>query len=277
MIICKTPQELKACLSDTKGEIGFVPTMGALHKGHLSLISASKKQNECTVCSIFVNPTQFNDSTDFQKYPNTIENDLEILKEHACDIVFLPSVEDMYSQKNILNFQFGPLENVMEGAFRPGHFNGVATVVSKFFHFVNPHKAYFGQKDLQQFAIINELTNALSFNINLKMCPILREDNGLAMSSRNTRLSAEERNKAQIINQTLVAVKNAILDNGLISSALENGVSQLSRETLFKLEYLKVVDQLSLQEIETINPKRKTAICIAGFFGKVRLIDNVVF
>ena len=275
MIVCKTREELSACLSDINGKIGFVPTMGALHEGHLSLIRKSKTDNDFTICSVFVNPTQFNDPKDFEKYPNTIDADITKLNSVGCDLLFLPQVNDMYKRKNVLQFNFGTLENVMEGAMRPGHFNGVGTIVAKLFHLIPAHKAYFGQKDLQQFAIINELVEALSFPIELEMCPIVREENGLAMSSRNERLSPEDRKNASILYKSLQTLREAIKDE--VEPHLSNMEAELRANSDFKLEYLSVVDQLSLQSIKKIDPTKKTAICIAAFFGEVRLIDNLVF
>lgn len=277
MIICKTRSELSACLSDKNAKIGFVPTMGALHEGHLSLIRSSKSKADITVCSIFVNPTQFNDHQDFEKYPSTIDADVTKLQTVDCDVLFLPSVEEMYGRKNLLSISFGVLEEVLEGAFRPGHFNGVATIVSKLFHHVKPDIAFFGQKDLQQFAVIHELVAALSFDVELVMCPIIREENGLAMSSRNERLRPIEREKAKIISETISLVKEVIINEKSVTKAVSEGQKRVLEEPLFELEYLSVVDQLSLQEIKEIVPNRKTAVCIAGKIGDVRLIDNIVF
>ena len=277
MIVCKTREELSTCLSERKGGVGFVPTMGALHDGHLSLIQISKSENSLTVCSIFINPTQFNDSTDFAKYPQTYEKDKRLLEENGCDILFFPHVEQMYGRKNLLKFDFGKLENVMEGAMRPGHFNGVATIVAKLFHFVSPDRAYFGQKDLQQFSIINEMVETLSFNIDLRMCPIIREKNGLAMSSRNARLTASHRDKAKILFATLCDVKELVQKGEDIKDALKMGIDKLGNEEECNVEYLKIVDQLSLQEISVLDTSKKSAICVAAFFGEIRLIDNLVF
>lgn len=190
--ISETQQYLKAQQRAGK-TIGFVPTMGALHAGHISLIERAKTENDLAVCSIFVNPTQFNNSDDLKKYPRTLERDCEMLRPVGCDVVFAPSAEEMYPSLPQLKMDFGTLETIMEGKFRPGHFNGVGIVVSKLFNIVKPDKAYFGLKDLQQVAVIRRMVQELSFDLEIIPCPTLRETDGLAMSSRNTRLSPEAR------------------------------------------------------------------------------------
>ncbi|PWK24406.1 pantoate--beta-alanine ligase [Arcicella aurantiaca] len=255
--------------------VGFVPTMGALHNGHLSLIEASKKQNELTVCSIFVNPTQFNNAQDLVVYPRTLEADCQMLDSAGCDAVFAPSVEEMYPQLPHLKFDFGDLERVMEGKFRPGHFNGVGIVVSKLFNIVQPDHAYFGQKDLQQCAVINRLVKDLSFSLTLNICPTQRETDGLAMSSRNRNLSPEQRNLAPAIYKSLQQASD-LLRNKKSGEEAKTLVSEyLSKVEGIDLEYFEISDFETLQPINELL-EGQTALCIAAFMGKTRLIDNVI-
>jgi pantoate--beta-alanine ligase len=257
--------------------IGFVPTMGALHTGHISLIESSRKENDLTVCSIFVNPTQFNNPEDLKKYPRTLEKDCEMLKAAQCDVVFAPSAEEMYPALPKLKFDFGTLETVMEGKFRPGHFNGVGIVVSKLFHIIKPDKAYFGLKDLQQVAVIRQMVSDLSFDMEIVPCPTLREADGLAMSSRNTRLSAEARALAPHIHTLLVLAKEK-LQSGSSSAETQAFANEYFKNyPEFELEYLEIADFDTLEPIAQANVPGKTAICIAAFLGGVRLIDNIVF
>ncbi len=254
--------------------IGFVPTMGALHQGHLSLIETAKNQNDVVVCSIFVNPTQFNNPHDLAVYPRTLEADCKMLEEVACDIVFAPSASEMYPSLPTLKFDFGTLENVMEGKFRPGHFNGVGIVVSKLFNIVQPNKAYFGQKDLQQCAVINCLVKDLSFSLDLVICPTQRETDGLAMSSRNRNLSEDQRVIAPEIYKSLSAAAE------LLKTKSSTEVKQ------FVTDYFEVIEDIELEyfeisDFETLLPieellEGKTALCIAAFLGKTRLIDNII-
>ena len=255
--------------------VGFVPTMGALHSGHLSLIEASKKHNDISVCSIFVNPTQFNNAHDLSVYPRTLEADCQMLESIGCDAVFAPTAEEMYPQLPQIKFDFGDLERVMEGQFRPGHFNGVGIVVSKLFNIVQPDNAYFGQKDLQQCAIVNRLVKDLSFSLILNICPTQRETDGLAMSSRNRNLSPEQRNDAPHIYKALQKAADLLRKNKS-SEAVKAFVKQYF-EALpnFELEYFEISDFETLQPIDELQ-KGKTALCIAAFMGKTRLIDNVI-
>lgn len=255
--------------------IGLVPTMGALHSGHLALIRKAIEENDIVVCSIYVNPTQFNNSADLQSYPRELIEDLELLQKEGCHTVFTPSDEVMYPQETVLKVNFGLLENVMEGKFRPGHFNGVATVVSKLFHIVNPDYAYFGQKDLQQYAVIKQLVQDLSFPVQLRCVDIVREEDGLAKSSRNLRLSEEERKKSIILHQSLLKVADMLLSG----SDIENCVK--TAERMFELpgvqlEYFEIVDIDTLQPVSNISGKNSVAICVAAFIGEIRLIDNKV-
>jgi pantoate--beta-alanine ligase len=254
--------------------IGFVPTMGALHEGHLSLIETAKNQNDITVCSIFVNPTQFNNPDDLAVYPRTLEADCQMLEKVNCDIVFAPSAAEMYPNLPILKFNFGALETVMEGKFRPGHFSGVGIVVTKLFNIIQPNKAYFGQKDLQQCAVINCLVKDLSFSLELVICPTQREKDGLAMSSRNRNLSGEQRALAPYIYKALQKASE------LLKSQSSSEVRKYIEEYFFRvnsieLEYFEISDFETLLPIEELS-EGKTALCIAAFLGKTRLIDNVI-
>ncbi len=255
--------------------VGFVPTMGALHTGHLSLIEASKKQDDLTVCSIFVNPTQFNNDHDLLIYPRTLEADCQMLESVDCDVVFAPSAEEMYPQLPQIKFDFSDLERVMEGQFRPGHFNGVGIVVSKLFNIIEPDNAYFGQKDLQQCAVVNRLVKDLSFSLTLNICPTQRETDGLAMSSRNRNLSPEQRADAPHIYKALQKAVDLLKENKT-SPAVKTFVEQYFKAlSNFELEYFEISDFETLQPINELQ-LRKTALCIAAFMGKTRLIDNVI-
>ena len=257
--------------------IGFVPTMGALHNGHISLIKRAKQENEVCVCSIFVNPTQFNNLEDLEKYPRPLEEDLKKLKEAGCDVVFVPSAKEIYPTPTLLKFDFGDLERTLEGEFRPNHFNGVGIVVSKLFNIIQPNYAYFGQKDLQQCAIINRLVKDLSFSIDLIFCETVRETDGLAMSSRNTRLRPTYRNMAPFLYKTLVNGKEAVLAGKTPSEVITTIEAYYEEEPDFKLEYYAIVDFETLIPIHKYSNERKTAIVVASYLDGVRLIDNIVF
>jgi pantoate--beta-alanine ligase len=254
--------------------IGFVPTMGALHEGHLVLIRRAVAENDFVVVSIFVNPIQFNNPDDLAKYPRTLETDLKMLESTGCHLVFAPSAEEMYPEPDRSEFDFGKLDKVMEGKFRPGHFNGVAIVVKKLFEIVSPHKAYFGEKDFQQLAIIKNMVSQLNLPVHIVPCPIVREPDGLAMSSRNTRLSPKERSEALIIFKAL----SGISEN--YSWFIPDGVKQLVRgeiqeSPLFRVEYVDVVDTETLQPFEDWNDVEHAVVCVAAFIVSVRLIDNI--
>jgi pantoate--beta-alanine ligase len=257
--------------------IGFVPTMGALHVGHLSLIEASRLVNDLTVCSIFVNPIQFNNPDDLARYPRTLEADCVMLDIARCDAVFAPSAEEMYAEKPALKFDFGDLERVMEGKFRPGHFNGVGIVVSKLFNIVQPERTYFGQKDLQQVAVIRRMMIDLGFQIELNVCATLREADGLAMSSRNRNLTPDERQTAAHIYKGLCNAKEALVLGKTVAEVREGMAVHFAEQPAFRLEYFEIVHAHTLQTVETIQPIGETALCIAAYLGKVRLIDNVIF
>lgn len=276
MQIITTKSELCKSLTNSTGiRIGFVPTMGALHQGHLSLVMRSKRENEVTVVSIFVNPTQFNDSRDLEKYPRTLDADINLLSQVGCDVVFAPTVDEMYPEKDTRIFNFGTLETVMEGKHRPGHFNGVAQIVSKLFDAVQPHIAYFGEKDFQQLAIIREMVKQLNYTITIAGCPIVRESSGLALSSRNMLLSAEEHKKAPIIYQILS--ESCIFVAQKQPHEVRNWVLNKFQNTGLDVEYFEIVDGYSLQPVSSWNESDYIVGCIAVFCGKIRLIDNIPF
>lgn len=268
--------ELRAYLKGQKSAgatVGLIPTMGALHKGHLSLVQSSQKANNLTVCSIYVNPTQFNNSSDLALYPRTLETDKNLLEEIHCDILFAPDNTLMYVEPPKLRFNFGHLEEVMEGRFRPGHFNGVATVVSKFFHMIEPDKAYFGQKDLQQYLIIKQLVKDLSFGVEVICHPIIREESGLALSSRNARLTPEQKINAANLNQALLKAKS-LLNQTTIEAVKQAIKDELAQINDIQLEYFEIVDGDDLSTVTDLQKHRQIALCIAAYLGKVRLIDN---
>jgi len=279
MKILNKINRIKDLLSEEKTlkkTIGFVPTMGALHEGHISLINRAKKENDIVVCSIFVNPIQFNNKEDFNKYPQKIDEDIIKLGNIECDYLFIPSVEEMYPEADNTVFDFGHLDKIMEGKYRPGHFNGVAVVVKKIFEIVEPNKAYFGEKDYQQLIIIKKLVEQYNFDIDVIPCPILREEDGLAMSSRNVRLSSDERKIAPNIFKILNKAKEK---SGKISvPELINWVK--NEITLFKkmkLEYFEIVDTQTLLPISEWKDSENCIACIVVYVGKIRLIDNIYF
>ncbi len=257
-------------------QIGLVPTMGALHPGHLSLIEASENKEDFTVVSIFVNPTQFNDPRDLEKYPRTLDLDISLLQQKKVHLLFVPSVEEMYPEKDTRVFDLSPLDRVMEGKFRPGHFNGVAQIVSKLFTAVNPDRAYFGEKDFQQLAIIRKMARDLEMDIDIIGCPIIREPDGLAMSSRNQLLKPNEREAAPLINQTLTeaAEKYRSLTPGEIKDQV---INTLNEHPLMQVEYFDIVDSETLESISDWDSAPNKIGCIAVHLGEVRLIDNRYF
>lgn len=268
--------EVVSLVSEIKAQgktIGLVPTMGALHIGHLSLIEKARKENDIIICSVFVNPIQFNNQEDLDKYPRDIKKDCTMLEDAGCDYVFSPSVEEVYAEKPTETFNFGTLETVMEGKMRPGHFNGVATIVSRLFNWINPTRAYFGEKDFQQLAIIKDMVRQLNSPVEIVPCPIVRESDGLAMSSRNMRLSEEKRAIASKINSILkksVSMKENI-SLSQIKSFVKNEFSLLKD---FELEYFELVDDSTLQPV---NQKGENGVvgCVAVWLGGVRLIDVI--
>ena len=255
-------------------KVGFVPTMGALHEGHISLINRAKKENDIVVCSVFVNPIQFNNPTDLEKYPRTPEKDITKLEQAGCDAVFMPSVEEMYPNKVEDHYDFGDIEPVMEGACRPGHFNGVAIVVRKLFEIVNPDRAYFGEKDFQQLAIIKKMVRDLNMNLEIVPCPIVRENDGLAMSSRNVRLNETERAIAPKIFATL---NDSITKKDVMSPAeMKNyALKKYAEIKEFDVEYVEITDEINLKSIENWDECDHARIFVALQLGPVRLIDNV--
>lgn len=249
--------------------------MGALHEGHLDLIRNSIKQSDITIVSIFVNPIQFNHQEDFQNYPTTLESDIHLLESIGVDYLFLPKVETMYPTLPRLKMDFGTLETVLEGKFRPGHFNGVGIVVSKLFHLIRPHLAFFGQKDLQQVAVIRELIEDLSFPIELKIVPTRRESDGLAMSSRNLRLSEEERKKALILYHSLTAAKSALLLGESWKNVKEIVMKEFDQTPGCNLEYFELVQPETFNLFSEFQTGIRSSICVAAFVGQIRLIDNM--
>jgi pantoate--beta-alanine ligase len=279
MLVVKEINELKTLIRAKRSEgkrIGFVPTMGALHAGHLSLIEQAGKQTGFVVVSIFVNPTQFNDPNDLIRYPRNLERDLALLDSTSCQLVFAPETETMYPEPDNRQFNFGRLEQVMEGKFRPGHFNGVAQVVSKLFDMVEPDKAFFGLKDFQQIVIVKAMIKKLNLKVEIVPCPIIREASGLALSSRNERLTPEQRANAAHIYQTLTEAGNKAAQMNV--KGLTNWVvEQIDTNPYLKTEYFEIVDDENLQGIVRWDQPVNKVGCIAVFCGEIRLIDNVVF
>jgi pantoate--beta-alanine ligase len=254
--------------------IGFVPTMGALHQGHLDLVTRACKENNVAGCSIFVNPIQFNNPEDLTKYPRTLDDDLRLLEETGCDLVFVPSVKEMYPGPVKEKYDFGELERVMEGAHRPGHFNGVAIVVKKLFDIFQPDRAYFGEKDFQQLRIIQTLVKMEKIPVEIVPCPTVREADGLAMSSRNRRLSADERAVAPEIYRTLLSARE------LAKIIPLTEIKKISVKNLeskgFKVDYFEIADTITLQRVKTLEETSGAIACVAAFLGNVRLIDNMI-
>ena len=257
------------------GTIGFVPTMGALHEGHIALIKNSKQESDITVCSIFINPTQFNNNNDFINYPKNTDKDLSLLKKNNCDIVYIPKVEDLYTKsEEPKTYNFNGLEIVMEGKHRPGHFNGVATIVEKLFNIIKPEKAFFGEKDLQQLQIVKELVKKMKANTIIKSIPTVRELSGLAKSSRNALLTQAQKEEASVIYKTLLYCKQnkQIPLKELKKYAADKIIGNKS----VKLEYIEFVNLETMRPIKSWKKVNKNAICIAAYINKVRLIDNII-
>lgn len=279
MQIIKTTDQVNAVLQSVRGDgktqIGFVPTMGALHQGHLALIERAKRENEFVVSSIFVNPLQFNNSSDLVNYPRNYKRDVELLKSHQCDLLFCPSVEEIYPEPQHKVYDFGLLDKVMEGVYRPGHFNGVAIVVKRLFDIINPHRSYFGEKDYQQLAVIRKLVEMEQSNVEIVSCPTIREADGLAMSSRNTRLSPEQRAKAPMIYQILQQVR-ILAESHSVEEIKKWVVEKFDSAPIAKLEYFELSDADTLLPITQLHPRRKIVAAIAAYFGEVRLIDNII-
>ena len=279
MKLVHTVQELRAELDIQRKagkKIGLVPTMGALHEGHASLVRRAVAENEIVVVSDFVNPTQFNDKDDLLKYPRTLEADCELLEKEGAAYVFAPSVEEIYPEPDTRQFSYAPLDTVMEGKFRPGHFNGVCQIVSKLFMIVEPDTAYFGEKDFQQLAIIREMVKQMNFPLQIVGCPIVREADGLALSSRNARLSDEQRKQALEISQTLFKSQEYAASHTLAETQQFVEESIAAAEGL-ELEYFEIVDGMTLQKIASWEDTDYIVGCITVFCGEVRLIDNIKY
>lgn len=256
-------------------DIGLVPTMGALHDGHLSLVKQSLRENDLTICSIYINPTQFNKQSDLENYPRTFDDDICFLEKNGCDVVFAPNDIAIYPSLPVVKFDFGYLENTMEGEFRKGHFNGVGVILSKLFNIINPTRTYFGQKDIQQFFIIKQLVRDLSFQIELIRVPTVREKDGLAMSSRNMRLPSEHRTKANFIYKSLQEAENTLQNGASIAETILMVKELFLEENDFQLEYFEVADSESLEKLNQRPDNGRVILCIAAYLGGIRLIDNV--
>ena len=279
MFLFKRESDIKEYLAFQRAcgnTIGFAPTMGALHQGHLSLIQRSKSENDCTVCSIFVNPTQFNKADDLKLYPRTTAKDIELLLKVGCQLLFFPSTEEIYPQngKKPTKMDFGALTTVMEGKFRPGHFEGVVQVVERLLNIVEPDHLYLGEKDFQQFTIIKAMVEKLQLKTKVIGVPIVREPDGLAMSSRNVRLSAEQRKIAPEIYQTLQEV-GAMINRNSPEEIRHYALKKLSRPG-FQPEYFEIVDRYSLQPVNSFEDTDDLIVCTAVWLGEIRLIDNLI-
>ena len=272
-------QELKAYLAaerqDNK-QVGFVPTMGALHAGHLSLVKRCREENDVCVVSVFVNPTQFNDKHDLETYPRTLDKDCALLETAGCDYVFAPSVEEMYPEPDTRTFDFGTVSAVMEGARRPGHFNGVAQIVSKLFYAVEPNRAYFGEKDFQQIAVIRAMVKQLQLPVEIVACPIVREADGLALSSRNVRLTPEQRQKAPLIARTLKESVTFAAGKS-VQEVIDYVVNRINAEPDMRVEYFEIVDGNTMEAIGQWTDTTYPVGCITVYCGEVRLIDNIKY
>ncbi|MBC8153667.1 MAG: pantoate--beta-alanine ligase [Bacteroidetes bacterium] len=278
MQLLSTIHALRHYLHLNHRPVGLVPTMGALHEGHLTLIAEARRvPDQLVVASIFVNPVQFNNPADLARYPRTLDADCRLLGSAGCDAVFAPSAEEMYPEPPALTLNFGELETSMEGAFRPGHFNGVGIVVAKLFNLVQPDRAYFGQKDLQQVAVIRRLIRDLNFPVELVRCPTVRDPDGLAMSSRNRNLTPDERALAPALFEALTLARD-LLTEGHSTDRVKAAVADfLNNRPGFRLEYVEVANADTLQPVAEQQAPGHSAICLAANLGNVRLIDNLVF
>jgi pantoate--beta-alanine ligase len=279
MKLVHTINELRAELAAQRQagkKIGLVPTMGALHEGHASLVRRAVAENDIVVVSDFVNPTQFNDKNDLLKYPRTLEADCELLEKEGAAYVFAPSVEEIYPEPDTRQFSYAPLDTVMEGKYRPGHFNGVCQIVSKLFMIVEPDKAYFGEKDFQQLAIIREMVKQMQFPLEIIGCPIVREADGLALSSRNARLTDEQRQQALNISRTLFQGKEYAVSH-TVAETQQFVEDAIAASEGLELEYFELVDGTTLQKISRWEETDYAVGCITVFCGEVRLIDNIKY
>ena len=277
MLIVQTIAELKACLNGEREQghsVGLVPTMGALHAGHASLVERSVKENDVTVVSIFLNPTQFNDKKDLERYPRTLEADCLLLDKCGAQVVFAPSVDEVYPEPDTRVFSYPPTDAVMEGAFRPGHFNGVCQIVSKLFDYVEPDRAYFGEKDYQQICVIRRMVEDLKMDINIVACPVIREESGLARSSRNTLLSDEERQLAAHIYRVLSESRKKQMS---VAETHDFVVREIDAIEGLKVQYFSIVDGLTLADVSTWDDAESVVGCITVYCGAVpiRLIDHI--
>lgn len=262
---------------DPAQTVALVPTMGALHEGHLALVEQAREENDVVICSIFVNPVQFNNPADLARYPRTLDADQALLELAGCDVIFAPAADEMYPEPPALMLNFGELETVMEGAMRPGHFNGVGIVVAKLFNIVQPHRAYFGQKDLQQVAVVRRLIRDLSFPVELIRFSTAREPDGLALSSRNRNLTPTERQQAPALYEALTMAQNLLREGQSVTQAKAAVTALFADRPGFRLEYVEVANADTLQPATEVLAPGQTAICIAAHLGHVRLIDNLVF
>ena len=256
-----------------KGLIGFVPTMGALHQGHISLVQRAASENDTVVVSIFVNPTQFNDKRDLERYPRNLEADIMLLSDQGCHVVFAPGVDEVYPEPDNRIFDFGHMDKVMEGKFRPGHFNGVAQVVSRLFDMVKPDRAYFGLKDFQQLAIIQNMVQQLQLAVEIVPCPIVRESNGLAMSSRNELLTKDERENAALIYKML-SISDEWRNTRSLYEVEQSISAGINENPYLETEYVEIVDEDTLEHVTDWHQPGRKVVCVAVWCGKVRLIDN---
>ena len=279
MEVIRTVSELKQRVAAHRAQgktIGLVPTMGALHAGHISLMEQARKDNDIVVVSVFVNPTQFNNPEDLRTYPRTEEADCVKMEVANVDIAFIPSVKEVYPEPDTRTFDLGPVAEVMEGPMRPGHFNGVAQIVSKLFYMVEPDRAYFGEKDFQQIAVIRRMVEIEGFNIEIIDCPIKREDDGLAMSSRNVRLTAEQRQIAPSINKALVASLDFAKSHS-VEETKQSVISEINAQPEMEVEYYEIVNAATMQPISNWEDAPVAVGCITVYCGEVRLIDNIKY
>ena len=279
MKVINTIQSLRDELAAARAEgktVGLVPTMGALHEGHASLVRRSVKENDITVVSIFLNPTQFNDKGDLERYPRTLEADCALLEQCRATIAFAPSVEEVYPEPDTRQFSYPPTDTVMEGAHRPGHFNGVCQVVSKLFSYVEPDRAYFGEKDFQQIAVIRRMVDDLGFKLQIVPCPVVRERSGLAMSSRNTLLTPEERRAAARIYSILEESKDYAVDHEL-EEVRERAIRRINEVSELEVEYYSIVDGNTLEDVHSWDDSDSIVGCITVYCGQkpIRLIDHI--
>lgn len=280
MKVLRTVGELRQAMESHRNAgqtIGLVPTMGALHAGHLSLMERSCRDNDITVASIFVNPTQFNNATDLKTYPRTEEKDCALLEKAGVDYAFVPSVEEIYPEPDTRVFDLGAVAEVMEGAMRPGHFNGVAQIVSRLFSYVNPTRAYFGEKDFQQIAVIRRMAQLEGFDFEIIACPIVREADGLALSSRNVRLTSEQRQIAPAIHRTLAQSLDMTRDKS-VGEVKQWVKEEIDRQPFMTTEYYEIVNPLTMQPTDSwMTPDGPAVGCVTVYCGDVRLIDNITY